>query len=82
MSLFEKQSNLEHEIWSHWMQYMFSKGTYADDGSWVMPAWAVERWTRQINTSYFDLSEKEKESDREQVYKHLKIIQEELNEII
>ncbi len=66
----ELHANVEHEIWSSWMIYMFSKGTINGDGSWTMPAWAVERWTRQMNMPYSELSEQERKSDREQVHKH------------
>ena len=66
----EVHADLEHEIWSAWMKYMFSKGVKNDDGTWTMPAWAVERWARQMNTPYSGLSEQERESDREQVHKH------------
>ena len=69
----EEQSDVEHEIWSSWMQYMFSKGTFNGDGTWTMPAWAVERWSRQANTQYCSLSFAEQQSDQEQVYKHLKM---------
>jgi hypothetical protein len=71
----EQHADLEHEIWSSWMQYMFTKGTFNPDGTWTMPAWAVERWGRQMRTPYSDLSEREKESDREQVQKHLSLIE-------
>jgi hypothetical protein len=72
---FEAHAALEHDIWGSWMYHMFSQGTMNPDGTWTMPAWAVERWTRQMNESYHNLSEKEKESDREQVRKHLSLIQ-------
>lgn len=71
----EYHADLEHEIWSSWMQYMFSKGTFNDDGTWTMPAWAVSRWKTQADTPYNQLTEKEKESDREQVMKHLHLIE-------
>lgn len=67
-------ADLEHEIWSSWMQYMFTKGTFNPDGTWTMPAWAVERWTKQMRTIYYELSDKEKDSDREQVQKHIDLI--------
>lgn len=60
--------------WSGWMRYMFSKGAMNHDGSWTMPAWAVERWTRQMNTRYADLSEGEKVSDRDEADKMLAIM--------
>lgn len=69
----ELNADLEHEIWSSWMRYMFSKGEMNADGSWTMPAWAVERWQRQMNTPYSQLSEKEKEGDRDQVRKHWEV---------
>lgn len=60
-----------HEAWSGWMQYLFKKGNIEPrqvDGKfeyvWVMPQWALERWQRQMNTSYADLPDSEKESDR------------------
>jgi hypothetical protein len=34
----------------------------------------VQKWEKQIATSYVDLSESEKESDREQVRKYLPLI--------
>jgi hypothetical protein len=68
----ELNADVEHEIWSSWMQYMFTKGTYNDNGSWTMPTWAVQRWSRQMTTPYYELAESEKVSDREQVRKHWK----------
>ena len=68
----EKIANLCHEQWAGWMQYLFSKGEFMDkDGTWVMPAWAVERWQRQMNTPYEQLSEEEKNSDRTEADKFL-----------
>lgn len=37
----------------------------------MIPPNLVTKWERQIATPYFELSEKEKESDREQVRKYL-----------
>jgi len=60
----ERLAALSHEQWSGWVKYMFEKGTTNPAGTWTMPQWAVERWTRQMNTAYTDLSEIEKHSDR------------------
>jgi len=76
-NLREKLADLCHRQWSGWVQYMFSKGTYNDDGSWTMPAWAVERWTRQMDTPYADLSESEQDSDRREADKFLAIVSQE-----
>ena len=61
--------------WSGWMQYMFSKGNMNEDGSWTMPTEFVERWKRQMNTLYNNLSEQEKKSDIEQADKMLELIE-------
>jgi len=65
---------VEHESWSGWMNYLFSKCTENDDGSVTIPTWAAERWKRQASTSYTNLSEQEKESDRVEVRKYLAAI--------
>ena len=57
----------EHERWSHWQRYLHEQCVPAGDGSLMIPADLVRRWTAQMNTPYAELSEKEKESDREQV---------------
>ena len=62
----EKLAAVQHKIWSHWMQYLFSVGTHNQDGSYTIPRKEVERWQLQMKTSYSDLSEDEKKSDREQ----------------
>lgn len=70
----EQLAALAHEQWSGWMQYLFNKGVFNDDGTWTMPAWAVERWSRQAASHYAGLSEQEKDSDREEADKMLQII--------
>lgn len=52
---------LEHEHWGHWIRYMLSNMTPSN----------VARWERQIATDYADLSEAEKDSDREWAQKVL-----------
>lgn len=39
-----------------------------------MPAWAVARWQKQMNTPYANLSESEQESDRTEADKFLTIL--------
>jgi len=58
-----KLADLCHLQWSGWMAYLFSKGTYNEDGTWTMPQWAVERWGGQMVTPYAELSEEEKAND-------------------
>ena len=74
--LFEKLAAIEHERWADWQRYLHSKcgRIVGTGGSLAIPAELVEQWERQIATPYADLSEKEKESDREQVRKYLPLI--------
>jgi hypothetical protein len=73
-NLMETLAGVEHERWSHWQQYMHSKCERKSDGSLVIPAELVAQWERQIVTPYDDLSESEKQSDRDQVRRYLPII--------
>lgn len=64
-----KLADVQHEIWSHWMKYLFEVSVQNDDGTVMIPADKVENWKRQMVTSYADLSSKEQESDIEQAQK-------------
>lgn len=60
----------QHEIWSHWMKYMFTKGDevgWAGEKGWLMPVMKITLWKRQMDTPYSELLEHEKESDRKVV---------------
>jgi hypothetical protein len=63
-SLVEALADIQHEIWAHWTNYQFSVLEKNPDGSLTIPKHKVERWTRQANTKYAELSEQEKDSDR------------------
>ena len=69
----EALADLAHSMWSGWMTWMFAKGEFNKDGSWTMPKESVERWTRQATTSYRELPENEKKSDRTEADKMIKI---------
>lgn len=73
-SLVERLATIEHERWSHWQKYMHGKALKQSNGSLLIPPNLVEQWERQLSTPYSDLSEAEKESDREQVRKYLPVI--------
>ena len=80
----EALSDVQHDIWSHWMQHQFSRfheSPCADGapGFWfsVHPDDAG-RWKRQMETPYEDLTEKEKDSDRDQAEKVLKVLRKRL----
>jgi len=78
----EKLARLCQDQWSAWMHYLFSKGIFNADGTWTMPAWAVERWQRQMAASFEDLPEDEKETDRREADKYLGIIEEYIAEYV
>lgn len=69
----EQLAELEHTQWAGWMQYLFENSIEVSDGNVVIPSVLVARWKRQMNTSYVDLPENEKESDRAEADKVLLI---------
>ncbi|HKY71159.1 MAG TPA: hypothetical protein VJL88_04520 [Nitrospira sp.] len=73
-ALLEQLANIEHQRWAHWQKYLHSKGILNSDGSLTLPADLVARWERLMNTPYAALSEKEKQSDRDQVKRYLPLI--------
>jgi hypothetical protein len=70
----EQLAAYAHDAWSGWTKYMFSKCTQNPDGSVTIPANSVERWTYQMNTSYAELPEEMKPSDRDEADKILALI--------
>lgn len=74
--LLDQLAAAEHERWAHWQQYLHEQCLVGRDGSLVIPAELVKRWTEQVNTSFSELTEAEKESDRDQVRRYLPIIRE------
>ena len=73
----EKMAALCHDQWAGWMEYLFLKSKQVD-GCVIIPAWAVERWRRQVATRYPDLSEDEKNSDRNEADRFLSIFNAEI----
>lgn len=72
--LVEELAAVEHQRWSHWQSYLHSKCERRDDGSLVIPASLASKWEHQIRTPYSELSETEKDSDREQVRAYLPLL--------
>ncbi len=64
--LVEALADYEHDRWSRWQKHVFDKSIKNEDGTYTIPSYLVERWQREINTEYNDLSESEKESDRKE----------------
>lgn len=70
----EEGANIEHDRWARWQKHMFSKMRVNVDNSMTLPEEFCDRWFRQIDTKYEDLSEEEKESDRKETYNYLPLI--------
>lgn len=78
----EKLAAKAHEQWSGWMKYLFENSIKNYDGTVTIPKWAVDRWNRQMNQTYSDLPEAEKDSDRREAEKVLLMCKKLTKEII
>lgn len=74
MELRERLADLAHQQWCGWMKYMFGQCGRNPDESFTIPPWVVERWQRQMDTSYADLPEDEKASDRNEADRVLGVV--------
>lgn len=74
VELVEELAEVEHARWAHWQRYLHDQCEVLPDGRLAIPAHLVERWEIQIATPYDELSDKEKESDREQVQRVIPIL--------
>jgi len=74
----DRLAAVEHERWAHWQRYVHEQCRPTADGSLVIPAELVKRWSRQIETPYAELTEAERESDRDQVRRYLPHVIDEL----
>lgn len=72
--LVETLAAIEHERWAHWQRHMHSKCVPQRGGGLLIPPELVEHWQKQIDTPYSELSDNEKESDREQVRRYLPLV--------
>lgn len=71
----EKLAALCHEQWSGWMKYLFSKcPDYTETGATIINPDYENRWVRQMETPYAELSEAEKDSDRKEADRFLAIL--------
>ena len=61
--IIERLAAHEHEQWAHWTRYMLDNLTEEN----------IARWRQQIETDYQDLSESEKESDRQWARKAIEV---------
>jgi len=70
----EAVAQIQHEIWASWMRWVFTISPENTDGTVTISANNVTRWKRQTGTAYDDLTEGERDSDREQADKVMKVL--------
>ncbi len=70
--LIEKLAAIEHDRWSDWQKWVHEQliPTLKGDPNFQIPKDTIRRWHDQIITPYADLTEKEKQSDRDQVMRY------------
>lgn len=73
----EQLAAIEHERWSDWQQYMHDKMGKLNglEDTFVLDGKHYKHWQRQIMTPYKELTEAEKNSDREQVDRYWPLIE-------
>lgn len=79
--LLNRLAAAEHERWAHWQQYVHEQCQPGPDGSLIIPAELVHRWTEQISRPFAELTDAEQDSDRDQVRRYLPIIAEALRRV-
>lgn len=81
--LIEELAAIQHKIWLEWMHSLFSQceveevlrsGDNSPIGCLIIPKQLIDKWTRQIKTPYSELTEEEKQKDRDQVMKFIHLI--------
>jgi len=69
----EQLAAIEHERWADWQKWCHK--VLRENNPSPEQGDILERWDRQIETPYAELSEKEKQSDREQVDRYWQLVQ-------
>jgi len=73
-ALREALADLAHEQWRGWLRWMLGSEKGSDTPRVDVPWWR-ERWTRQMETVYRDLSEGEQESDRREADRVMAVLE-------
>lgn len=73
--LIEILAEFEHDRWSVWQKYVHYICIKNNDGSYIIPKEYVNRWNNEIETEYKSLPNSIQESDRKQVKKMLKVLE-------
>ena len=81
VQLRERLAELEHEQWAHWAKHMLGIlkplfGGMPTEPEFQRARIALERWERQIEAPYYDLTEEERDSDREWADRVIAVLEE------
>jgi len=68
--IIEELADIEHQRWGDWYKWQRDNSNAPN----------ISRWDRQSETNYKDLSEQEKERDREQVRRYLPLLRQALTD--
>lgn len=80
--MLNRLADMAHEVWAHWMRYLFSVSVHNENGSVTIPADKVSRWKRQMDTNYYDLTSGEQKSDINQAKKYMAVFRDELDGLL
>jgi rubrerythrin len=69
----EQLAAIEHERWADWQKWCHK--VLRENNPSPEQGDILERWDRQIETPYAELSEKEKQSDRDQVDRYWQLVE-------
>lgn len=72
----EKLADLSHRQWSSWMVFLFEHSKLNKNGTVTIPKNMADRWKRQSKTHYIELSEEEKNSNRIEANRVIRLLNE------
>lgn len=70
----ERLAEYAHGSWIGWMEHLFSSSIAHNDGTVTIPRRVVDKWKRQMDTKYENLSDKEKLSDLKEANKIIDVV--------
>jgi len=73
VSIRERLATFCHQQWANWMEHLFSKCIQCDEG-YLIPQAYVDNLQKLMDTNYPDLSNEQKENDRREADKILKLL--------
>ena len=76
----EAVADLCHRQWAGWKDYMVTNGRMNVGGTFTIDKDSFEKWDRQRETDYENLSLREKNSDRKEADKFIELFKEKPND--